>query len=56
MMLKLARKKFLRMAETGAPSPVVMVVEDFEDTRLLMRRFLEMSGCRVVEATDGAKP
>lgn len=30
-----------------------MVVEDFEDTRVMMRRFLELGGCRVVEAADG---
>lgn len=41
------------MAERDAASPVVLVVEDFEDTRLLMRRLLEMSGCRVVEAVNG---
>ena len=31
----------------------VMVVEDFEDNRFMMRRLLEMSGYRVVEATNG---
>src|SRR3712207_3896049 len=41
------------MAERDAARPVVMVVEDFADTRLLMRRLLEMSGCRVVEAVNG---
>jgi len=30
-----------------------LVVEDFEDSRFMMRRLLEMAGYRVVEATDG---
>jgi CheY-like chemotaxis protein len=34
-------------------SPVVMLVEDFQDTREMMRRMLELSGCRVVEAANG---
>jgi two-component system, cell cycle response regulator DivK len=32
---------------------VVLVVEDFEDNRFMMRRLLEMAGYEVVEATDG---
>ncbi|MFN2455336.1 MAG: response regulator [Pyrinomonadaceae bacterium] len=31
----------------------VMVVEDFEDNRFMMRRLLEMSGYSVVEAMNG---
>lgn len=31
----------------------VMVVEDFEDNRFMMRRLLEMSGYNVVEAING---
>jgi len=31
----------------------VLVVEDFEDNRFLMRRLLEMSGFDVLEATNG---
>lgn len=30
-----------------------LIVEDFEDSRFMMRRLLEMAGHRVVEATDG---
>ena len=30
-----------------------LVVEDFEDSRFMMRRLLEMAGHNVVEATDG---
>jgi CheY-like chemotaxis protein len=38
-------------AEQGKQT--VMVVEDFEDNRFMMRRLLEMSGYRVIEATNG---
>jgi CheY-like chemotaxis protein len=34
-------------------NPVVMLVEDFQDTREMMRRMLELKGCRVVEAANG---
>lgn len=34
-------------------SPVVMLVEDFEDTREMLRRMLELKGCRVIEAANG---
>ena len=30
-----------------------LVVEDFEDSRFMMRRLLEMAGYSVIEATDG---
>jgi two-component system, cell cycle response regulator DivK len=33
--------------------PVVLVVDDYEDTRQVMRRMLELSGCRVLEAANG---
>jgi two-component system cell cycle response regulator DivK len=39
-------------SENGS-APVVMVVEDFEDNRFMMRRLLEMSGYRVLEAVNG---
>jgi CheY-like chemotaxis protein len=38
------------MSEDGRK---VLVVEDFEDNRFMMRRLLEMSGYRVVEAENG---
>ena len=41
-----------RLAAAGA-SPVVMLVEDFADTREMMRRVLESGGCRVLEAANG---
>lgn len=41
------------MTERNAPITTVLVVEDFEDNRFMMRRLLEMSGYRVVEAVNG---
>ena len=43
------------MTETNGERPTVLVVEDFEDNRFMMRRLLEMSGYRVVEAVNGAQ-
>lgn len=31
----------------------ILVVEDFDDTRLMLKRFLEGKGCVVVEGKDG---
>jgi CheY-like chemotaxis protein len=31
----------------------VLLVEDYEDNRMMMRHLLEMSGYRVIEATNG---
>ena len=39
--------------DKGDSQPLVLVVEDFEDNRFMMRRLLEMSGYRVVEAVNG---
>lgn len=37
-----------------APAPLtVLVAEDHEDTRFMLRMLLERKGCRVVEAEDG---
>ena len=41
------------MAEHEDTAPTVLVVEDFEDNRFMMRRLLEMSGYQVVEAVNG---
>ena len=41
------------MAEQHGAGVTVLVVEDFEDNRFMMRRLLEMSGYRVVEAVNG---
>ncbi len=35
------------------PGSTVMVVEDYDDTRVMMRKVLEHRGYRVVEATNG---
>ena len=39
----------------GHRIPTILVVEDFEDTRLLMKVWLEKKGYRIVEAADGGK-
>ncbi|MDT5263354.1 MAG: hypothetical protein QOC61_2358 [Acidobacteriota bacterium] len=41
------------MDDENGSRPLVLVVEDFEDNRFMMRRLLEMSGYRVVEAVNG---
>ena len=35
------------------PRHTILVVDDFDDARLLLRTWLERKGFRVVEATDG---
>ena len=35
--------------------PLILVAEDDEDTRYLFRRFAELRGCEVVEASDGVE-
>ncbi len=35
--------------------PVVLIADDHEDTRVVLRLFLERGGCRVVSAEDGAE-
>lgn len=40
-------------AEQGGGLLTILVVEDFEDNRFMLRRLLEMSGYRVVEAVNG---
>ena len=41
------------MSKEDGSKLTIMVVEDFEDNRFMMRRLLEMSGYRVVEAENG---
>jgi CheY-like chemotaxis protein len=36
-------------------SPLILVVESHDDTRLLLRLVAEMQGCRVAEALNGAE-
>jgi CheY-like chemotaxis protein len=38
---------------SGKGRRTVMIVEDFEDNRFMMRRLLEMSGYEVLEAVNG---
>ena len=40
-------------SEASGGLPVVMLVEDFHDTRQVMRHMLELQGCRVIEAANG---
>jgi CheY-like chemotaxis protein len=37
------------------PAQTILVVDDFDDTRLMMRLWLEKRGYRVVEAADGVQ-
>lgn len=39
--------------DTQSQAPTVLLVEDTEDNRFMMRRLLEMVGYRVVEARNG---
>ncbi len=41
--------------EFNADRPLVLVVEDHEDTRFMLRTMLEMIGCQVLEAPDGSQ-
>lgn len=43
----------VKQNHNGNLPQTVMVVEDFEDNRFMMRRLLEMSGYRVLEAING---
>lgn len=41
------------MMRGNGTAKMVLLVEDFADSRFMMRRLLEMEGYRVVEATNG---
>jgi CheY-like chemotaxis protein len=41
------------MGENGTGARLVMLVDDYADTREMLRRAVETCGCRVVEATNG---
>jgi len=43
----------MSVATAGVDVPVVMLVDDYEDTRQMIRCMLELRGCRVVEAANG---
>lgn len=40
-------------APLNAPRPTILVVDDFDDTRWLLRTWLERRGFRVIEAENG---
>jgi CheY-like chemotaxis protein len=40
-------------AAASVQVPVVMLVDDYEDTRRMIRCMLELRGCRVLEASNG---
>jgi CheY-like chemotaxis protein len=47
-------KSGVKMKKQAKPQPqTVLLVEDTEDNRFMMRRLLEMTGYRVVEAMNG---
>jgi CheY-like chemotaxis protein len=39
---------------TGTSKPVVLIVEDHDDTREMLQLLLKVFGCRVVAAQNGA--
>ena len=41
------------MAIAGANSPVILIVEDHDDTREMLQLLLQVFGCRVISAHDG---
>ena len=41
------------LAMQQATKPVILVVDDFDDTRLLLRTWLERKGFEVIEAENG---
>jgi CheY-like chemotaxis protein len=43
------------MTAPAHPRRTILVVDDFDDTRLLLRTWLERRGFRVVEAEDGVE-
>jgi len=46
-------KKEVVMAVTAANSPVVLIVEDHDDTREMLQLLLQVFGYRVIAAHDG---
>ncbi|MGI8565315.1 MAG: response regulator, partial [Pyrinomonadaceae bacterium] len=41
------------MAETNSPGQTVLVVEDYDDNRLMLKTLLERRGYSVLEAVNG---
>jgi two-component system OmpR family response regulator len=46
-------KKRKRTFMQNSTRPTVMVVDDYDDVRAILKRWLEHHGCRVIEATSG---
>ena len=44
---------FIEHRQGNKMSPTVLVVEDFDDTRFMLRVMLEVNGYHVIEASDG---
>ena len=51
--LSKGRKMAMERGRMTRHKRLFLVVEDFEDSRFMMRQLLELAGYRVVEATDG---
>jgi CheY-like chemotaxis protein len=49
---ELTYRNFLRQ-QAAAGKPNVLIVEDHDDTREMLRMMLEMRNCRVMEASNG---
>ena len=41
------------MEQTNSVGPTILLVEDYEETRMMLRSWLEKRGYRLVEAGDG---
>ena len=50
-LLRAGRGQAMEQGETGVC--IVLVVDDYDDTRKLMRQAIETRGCRVLEASNG---
>ena len=49
----MSAKSGVKMEKKASELPTVLLVEDTEDNRFMMRRLLEMAGYQVVEAMNG---
>ncbi|HVF48720.1 MAG TPA: response regulator [Pyrinomonadaceae bacterium] len=41
------------MSSEESEQPLVLVVDDYDDIRVMLRKALQAKGCRVIEARDG---
>jgi two-component system, cell cycle response regulator DivK len=51
--LRQSASRNLRRRQRSAEKPKVLIVEDHDDTREMLRILIEMNGCLVMEACDG---